>query len=586
MALRSPTLFSGAFLLLAAIYIVSFNVAVRVSDKAAQSRFDILMDSGAPGRAAPHGLRTLKMRSDAGATVEDLAPLKARVAEALIQNRKFERGSDLLVEALSADWGQNLPARERARHEDILARAYIADKKLAQAVSIYASFLELAGDEASKAEANETSTLAGFYADRVAKADNLFADALNHAGNPDQFPGPRETRLAAANHMTSLGAFYSMRDNDAKYAAAGMLATAYEIRKAVLGGDHQDTVRITLILGPVYRDMGRLEDAETLYREAFHAQERVKGANSPDLSLYIKLLTAVYEQQGRLTEAQALNEHMRVLFQDAFGAQRYVVNRSRDRRSDVNRPVSQYFVLEPDFKPTDLVSAAEYSVPVSKAPNIDEMKVRLAADENADPREANLPVRLAQLISLCRSESNERVSLRSGYRSYETQRMLYDLNRDRGTVTPPGMSEHQTGLAIDIDVNGRFMRQNDRAYQCFEENAYRYGLILTYPPGNDYLPGEDTYEPWHWRYVGVQTAQLYRETGPENRPQEFLAALPCYQERASNGLFTTAGETDICLQDETLVAAVATDQNALEVNKKTPSRDAGQSARILNDAVK
>ena len=184
MALRSPTLFSGAFLLLAAIYIVSFNVAVRVSDKAAQSRFDILMDSGAPGRAAPHGLRTLKMRSDAGATVEDLAPLKARVAEALIQNRKFERGSDLLVEALSADWGQNLPARERARHEDILARAYIADKKLAQAVSIYASFLELAGDEASKAEANETSTLAGFYADRVAKADNLFADALNHAGNP------------------------------------------------------------------------------------------------------------------------------------------------------------------------------------------------------------------------------------------------------------------------------------------------------------------------------------------------------------------------------------------------------------------
>ena len=46
------------------------------------------------------------------------------------------------------------------------------------------------------------------------------------------------------------------------------------------------------------------------------------------------------------------------------------------------------------------------------------------------------------------------------------------------------------------------MRQSDRAFQCFEENAFRYGFILSYPPGNDYLPGAETYEPWHWRYEG------------------------------------------------------------------------------------
>jgi tetratricopeptide (TPR) repeat protein len=357
-----------------------------------------------------------------------------------------------------------------------------------------------------------------------------------------------------------------------------MLSSGYETRKRLLGGDHQDTVQITLILGPLYVDMGRFEDAEKLYLEAFHAQERVKGANSPELSLYIKLLAGVYEKQDRFTEAQALYEHMRGLFRDAFGAQRYAVNRERDRRADINRPVSQYFPLTPDYGPTDLVSAAQYSIPTSKSPSAEEMKLRLAADPDADPREANLPARLAQLISLCRSESGEKISLRSGYRAYATQRALYQRLGEQGTVTPPGMSEHQTGLAADINVNDRFMRQSDRSFQCFEENAFRYGFILSYPPGNDYLPGKDAYEPWHWRYVGVQTAHLYREAGPHQRPQEFLAALPCYQERAASGYFPTAGEPDICLEEERLQTAAA---NPPAVDQ--PQGEKPQPARILND---
>ena len=210
------------------------------------------------------------------------------------------------------------------------------------------------------------------------------------------------------------------------------------------------------------------------------------------------------------------------------------------------------------------------------------MKLRLAADIGADAREANLPARLAQLISLCRSESGESVSLRSGYRSFFTQSILYENNGDRGTVTPPGVSEHQTGLAADINVDGRFMRQSDRAYQCFEENAFRFGFILSYPPGNDYLPGDDSFEPWHWRYVGVQTAQLYREAGPLNKPQEFLSALPCYQERAAAGEFPTAGEPDICLE----ASRVKTAENDSADSEDAAFDEAGGSARILNSNAK
>ena len=576
MALRSPIYLAGAFLLLALAYSTYFNVAVRVDPAAAQARFDWLIAQNAEKRAAGHGERALRLRAKDGETSEDLAPMMLQVADAQLARRQYERAATLYRDALATKTSGALSKRERAGYEDKLARASLLSDDIETAVAIYASFLELAGDDAARGGGEDPKALSAFYAARVGEAGKLFSESLNYARPYEPAGGSRETQLAAAKNMASLGAFFTMRD-DGAYAAAGLLSSAYHIRSKLLGAEHQETVQLTLVLGPVYTNMGRLDDAEKLYLEAFHAQEGVKGANSPDLSLYIKLLTGVYEKQGRLTEAQALQEHMRRLFRDAFGAQRYAANRERDRREDINRPVSQHFLLEAEYAPGDLVSAAEYSIPTSKSPNIDEMKLRLAGDQNADPREANLPARLAQLISLCRSESGERVSLRSGYRSYSTQRILYERNLERGTVTPPGMSEHQTGLAADINVNDRFMRQSDRSFQCFEENAYRFGFILSYPPGNNYLPGEDSYEPWHWRYVGVSTAQLYREAGPHNKPQEFLAALPCYQERAANGIFPAIGEEDICLSGKPLITASA--------NREEPPQLDGEdvsSARILN----
>ncbi len=576
MALRSPIYLAGVFLFLAISFLLYFNLAVRLDSSAALFRFNQLTEIGAERRAAVHGERALTLLRREGETDESLSPLILRVANAQLARKKHDRAADLLRDALATKASQRLSRRERAAYEDKLARASILSGDIESAVGIYASFLDLAGDDAARGGGEDPTALSAYYAERVGEAGALFTGALNHARPYEPTRGAREAHLAAAGGMASLGAFYSMRE-DSAYAAAGLLSSAYSIRQRLLGGDHPDTVQLTLVLGPVYAGMGRLDDAEKLYLDAFHAQEQLKGPNSPDLSLYIKLLTGIYEKQGRLTEAQALQEHMRNLFRDAFGAQRYAVNRERDRREDINRPVSQQFVLETDYAPGDLVSAAEFSVPTAKSPNIDEMKLRLAGDDGLDPREANLPARLAQLISLCRSEAAERISLRSGYRSYDTQKVLYANIGAKGTVTPPGMSEHQTGLAADINVDGRFMRPSDRAYQCFEENAYRFGFILSYPPGNDYLPGDDPYEPWHWRYVGVSTAQLYREAGPHHKPQEFLAALPCYQERAANGVFPAIGERDICLSGKGDIKVAANDGEGAQ-----PLEEDGKTARILN----
>ncbi|MEE2691760.1 MAG: D-alanyl-D-alanine carboxypeptidase family protein [Pseudomonadota bacterium] len=579
MSLRPQIMFAVAFATLAMAYAAWFNIIVRVDVDAAQSRFDVLLDSRSPGRAAPYGERVLKMKREAGTDEEALAPLKADLAKAQIARRNFSRGASLAEQALSSKWAEGLTARERVEMEDGLARAHIFAGELDKAAAIYSAFLDLAGDEAARSESEEVESLEAYYASRIEAAGDLFAESLKPTGGGDLFQGSREARLAAASQLASLGAFYAMR-SDGLYAAAGVLSAAFDIRKEILGADNQGTVQIALILGPVYAEMGRLNDAEKLYLDAFHAQEKVKGSNSPDLSLYIKLLAGIYERQGRATEAQALYEHMRSLFRDAFGAQRYSANRARDRRLDIDRPVSQYFVLPANYAPVDLVSAADFSVPLSKNADLDEMKLRRAADEGADPREANLPARLAQLISLCRGESGERVTLRSGYRAYTTQKDLYSRIGYKGTVTPPGMSEHQLGLAADIDVDGRLMRKSDATYQCFEENAFRFGFILSYPPGNDYLPGVDSYEPWHWRYVGISTAQLYREAGPDNKPQEFLASLPCYRERAASGGFATAGEADICLAEPAIVAASAKAATGSQLASEN-----AKAARKLNNRV-
>ncbi len=578
MKLRPPPMFACAFLALAAAYGIGYGAVVWSDPKAAESRFEALRKGGYPGLAQAHGERVIVLRNREGASAEDLAPLKAKVAKTLVDSRRYERGAELYEEALASDWARSLEVVERSILEDRLARARIISKDIGRAVAVYAEFLELSGDAASRSEVSDDKSIESFYARLVSDSGVLFTEALKPTGNPEYFSGARESKLAAADDMTTIGAYFALR-GDGLYAAAGLLSSSLAIRRDILGTDHPDTVQIALMLGPVYQRMGRLDDAEKLYLDAFHAQEKAKGANNPELSLYIKLLAEIYEEQGRATEAQALNEHMRALFRDAFGAQRYSANRIRDRKLDIDRPVSMQFPLPAAYAPTDLVAAAGFSIPLSKNADLDEMKLRLAADPDDDPREENLPARLAQLVSLCRAEASEKISLRSGYRSYRTQADLYARIGAKGTVTPPGVSEHQLGLVADIDVNARLMRQSDKAFQCFEENAFRFGFILSYPPGNAYLPGEDTYEPWHWRYVGIRTAQLYREAGPYNKPQEFLAALPCYQERAVANDLPAAGEPDICLEDAVLLAASSKEKPKVETRR----HEDGQAARKLNN---
>lgn len=109
-----------------------------------------------------------------------------------------------------------------------------------------------------------------------------------------------------------------------------------------------------------------------------------------------------------------------------------------------------------------------------------------------------------------------------GYRTTEEQEEIFDekvqayinegYSRERAESTAkewvalPGTSEHQLGIAVDINAD-KAQSSNDEVYTWLSENAYRYGFILRYPQGKEEITGT-SYEPWHFRYVGKENAQI------------------------------------------------------------------------------
>jgi len=83
-------------------------------------------------------------------------------------------------------------------------------------------------------------------------------------------------------------------------------------------------------------------------------------------------------------------------------------------------------------------------------------------------------------------------------------------------VLPPGTSEHQTGLAVDIVTPEHQALTEAFAHTpagiWLAENAHRYGFILRYPRDSIHITGV-IFEPWHFRYVGIEHASAIFEGG-------------------------------------------------------------------------
>lgn len=111
------------------------------------------------------------------------------------------------------------------------------------------------------------------------------------------------------------------------------------------------------------------------------------------------------------------------------------------------------------------------------------------------------------------------ITIVSAYRDYDYQKELFKgYVKDKGLKyaltcsAKPGHSEHQTGLAIDIMGSNNDYNLFDKSKEMnwMMNHAHEYGFILRYPKNKEKITGFK-YEPWHYRYVGVELANIIHE---------------------------------------------------------------------------
>lgn len=154
----------------------------------------------------------------------------------------------------------------------------------------------------------------------------------------------------------------------------------------------------------------------------------------------------------------------------------------------------------------------------------DDYEIELTELSNGEKVDSRIYPQLQEMFDDMRAEGLYPI-VREGYRSAEEQEEIFAekvqayMNegyfRSRAEriaeewVAVPGTSEHQLGIAVDINAD-KERCENEDVYLWLAENAYKYGFILRYPQGKEDFTGI-SYEPWHFRYVGVENAQIIYE---------------------------------------------------------------------------
>ena len=122
-------------------------------------------------------------------------------------------------------------------------------------------------------------------------------------------------------------------------------------------------------------------------------------------------------------------------------------------------------------------------------------------------------------LAAAAEKENYTINAMSSYRDYAYQNTLYNNyakkdgydNADTYSARP-GYSEHQTGLAVDINNKKEYFTnfEKTKEYEWMQNNAYKYGFILRFPKDKVLETGYE-YESWHYRYVGKEIAKYIHD---------------------------------------------------------------------------
>ena len=167
---------------------------------------------------------------------------------------------------------------------------------------------------------------------------------------------------------------------------------------------------------------------------------------------------------------------------------------SNEEANKIDVLVNKYHKLDENYEPSDLTTInSKYASGTQKLRKEAQIKFEEMAENMA--------------------KENLKIYAGSTYRSFTYQKGLYDryVKKDGFAAAETysarsGYSEHQLGLAVDI-LNSKwdYLSEDDKEYDYLIKNSYKYGFILRYPRGSEYITGY-MFEDWHFRYLGVELA--------------------------------------------------------------------------------
>lgn len=148
--------------------------------------------------------------------------------------------------------------------------------------------------------------------------------------------------------------------------------------------------------------------------------------------------------------------------------------------------------LDPDYVPEGLVNLYEQR-----------HSFRLASSDIYLTRECYEA--MEKMFAAAEADNMNGFIVTSGYRDYDRQAEIF-AQTEAGKAQEPGASEHQTGLAFDVTTETNSGFESTPQYAWLSQHAQDYGFIQRYPANKADETGI-SYEPWHYRYVGVEAAR-------------------------------------------------------------------------------
>lgn len=279
---------------------------------------------------------------------------------------------------------------------------------------------------------------------------------------------------------------------------------AWQLWQRQQQADEQAVATVSDHMPPVFTDY--LEEVELTAGTAFDFLNYVQAVDETDGAVTVRMV-------GDYDLNNPGEYNLQYLVRDLSGnqAEQPLTLRVIEGEAGAMRIVSRTFMTERGFqaKTQDGVTTVDGVLIVNKSYGL--------PVEYGEALTTETLAAFEEMQAMAESEGLD-LTIVSGFRSYDMQQNLYNRYVARDGLAEaetysarPGFSEHQTGLAMDLNLADSSFAETAEG-RWLAEHAWEYGFVLRYPEGKSDLTGY-VFEPWHFRYVGRDLAEKLYNNG-------------------------------------------------------------------------